>query len=237
MPNINANPFLRRPDRPAIGANVRFRADLNEWEAVFADPPVFKEFVKTAPTGKRGEELFQLILSGIREIYDVEAVIAGGAVRDLAAGVIDHKDVDVFIPMDPDAFAKHADELGWSGGFSKVKPYDPTDACIIQSIGRGAGRVQGCAVDLVFLDKPLDKDTVAKFPVHAQRCVWTLEGGQSLAPEAIKDLDNKTFTIDPTITDKERIAKIVEKINGWKKRADYKDWKIVEPTIKEWWEQ
>jgi adenylosuccinate synthase len=52
----------------------------------------------------------------------------------------------------------------------------------------------------------------------------------------IKDLDNKTFTIDPTITDKARFQSVLEKIKGWQERPEYKDWKIIEPDVKEWWE-
>jgi hypothetical protein len=88
----------------------------------------------------------------------------------------------------------------------------------------------------VFLEKPLSKENVATFPVFAQRGVWTLEGGLSLSPEAKADVEAKTFTIDPSITNKEKLKLVLEKVKGWCKREEYANWKIVEPDIKEWWE-
>jgi hypothetical protein len=196
------------------------------------------------PKGKTGEDLFHLILSGIREIYEVDAVIAGGAVRDLAAGVTSHKDVDVFIPMTWEKFKKGIPELGWqlpprpvvkAHDYAKIKA-KPEVGCYFPTLARAQGRVQYIEVDLVFLEKPLSKENVATFPVFAQRGVWTLEGGLSLSPEAKADIEAKTFTIDPSITDKEKFKLVLEKVKGWCKREGYVDWKIVEPDIKEWWE-
>lgn len=194
-------------------------------------------------TGKRGEELFHLILSGIREVYDVDPAIAGGAVRDVAAGVTDHKDVDVFIPLDFQSFLRSVDQLGWSGKVHVVKSFDDYGKdnkkvpCSFKALARAESLVQGCKIDLIFMDKPLTPEIVDKFPVHAQRGVWTLGGGINLSPLAKHDIDNKTFTIDPTITDKDVVQYIKEKIAGWKRRVGYKDWKLVEPVIKEWWEE
>lgn len=188
---------------------------------------------------KRGEDLFQLILSGIREIYEVDAVIAGGAVRDFAAGGISNtpKDVDVFIPLTWKTFIDDAEQLGWQGFPNKVNkgPYKKNNG-LANATDRAVARVQYMDIDLVFLDKPLDKEDVAKFPVHAQRCVWTLEGGMMISPEAKVDLEAKIFTIDPTITDKEKIKTLLAKTREWCKRDFYKGWKIVEPDVKEWWE-
>lgn len=194
--------------------------------------------------GKRGEELFQLILSGIREIYDVNAVIAGGAVRDLAAGVTTHKDVDVFIPLDDKKFIEHYAELGWQGEL--VKQGKNTDyakkkktggvGCFFPTTARFSSMVQNIGVDLVFMKEALTVADVATFPVYAQRGVWTLEEGRVLSPEAKLDIENKTFTIDPTITDKERVANVLAKVAGWKMRKDYCKWKVIEPEVKEWWE-
>lgn len=200
------------------------------WELV---PPV-----PLSKTGKRGEELFHLILSGIREIYDISAVIAGGAVRDTVVGVTNHKDVDVFIPLSYEKFFEHQDELGWQGGFAKVKTknYNNPDVDVFRSTARVSSIVQGCLVDLVFVNKPLGKEGVVTFPIHAQRCVWTLEDGLSVSPEAREDIEGKKFTIDPTTTDKARIRRLVEKALTWKAREGYTDWKIVKPEVKEWWE-
>jgi hypothetical protein len=196
------------------------------------------------PKGKTGEDLFHLILSGIREVYEVDAVIAGGAVRDLAAGVTSHKDVDVFIPMSWDKFKEGIPELGWqrapkpvvkANDYAKIKAKTEV-GCYFPTLARTQGRVQYTEVDLVFLEKPLSKENVATFPVFAQRGVWTLEGGLSLSPEAKADIEAKTFTIDPSITDKEKFKLVLEKVKGWCKREGYVDWKIVEPDIKEWWE-
>lgn len=193
--------------------------------------------------GKRGEELFQLILSGIREIYDVNAVIAGGAVRDLAAGVTNHKDVDVFVPINPNELRERYAELGWQGelvsqgknnGYAKQKTGGA--GCFFPTVARFSTVVQGVAVDLVITKEALSIDNVLTFPVFAQRGVWTLENGKMLFPEAQKDIDNKTFTIDPAITDKDRVANVLAKIKEWKKRPAYKDWKVIEPEVKEWWE-
>lgn len=185
--------------------------------------------------GKRGEELFQLILSGIREIYDTDAVIAGGAVRDLAAGVTNHKDVDVFIPLSWKKFHEGQFELGWQGGGAE-KFAGGYEKCVIPSTARARSRVQNVPVDLVFVKKPLSPDDVAAFPVHAQRCVWTLEHGLKQSPEAKADIEGKLFTIDPYITEKDRLQAVLKKVKEWCKRDAYRDWKIVEPDVKEWWE-
>lgn len=199
--------------------------------------------VESLSKWKRGEQLFQLILSGIREIYDVDAVIAGGAVRDFVAGSNSHKDVDVFIPLPFKTFAERFKELGWQGELAKVggkNPYnkkkDNEVGCRFPTSARGSSVVQNLKVDLVFTEAPLSKENVETFPVHAQRCVWTLGEGLNVAPEAKEDIDNKRFTISPVIKDKDLIDKIKNKILDWKKRAHYKDWKIVEPEVKPWWE-
>jgi hypothetical protein len=189
--------------------------------------------------GKRKEELFQLILSGIREIYEVDAVIAGGAVRDMVAGFDKHKDVDVFIPLEWADFEKNMAELGWQGrpALQKKVPYKGIKTEDVASTARASAVVQGCPIDLVFVKKPLEPKGVEQFPIYAQRCVWTLGSGVAVSPEAKKDIDNKTFTIDPTITDKDRIKGLEAKCKEWLKRGHYKDWKIVLPEIKEWWEE
>lgn len=200
---------------------------LEEANAMLAEPLPTK--------GKKGEDLFHLILSGIREVYDVEAVIAGGAVRDLAAGIDTPNDVDVFIPLTVDDFFNKAEELGWQTHpvLLNKKPYDK---CAVKSTGRAQARVQGTLVDLVFLPKPLTMEDVSAFPVFAQRAVWTLKEGMRFSPEATRDNIQKTFTIDPTITDKDKLKRLKEKVEDWLKRPGYKGWKLVEPDVKEWWE-
>lgn len=248
-PNQNA---AVPPNQPVEIRN--WRAEVAEALARANHPPeviqqVLEEFAEEGSMpkkkGKKGEELFQLILSGIREIYDVEAVIAGGAVRDLAAGVEDSKDVDVFIPLDWKTFKAGLNELFWQGPTrivgSKVPGYPikagaPEVGCMFPTLARASSKVQGTNIDLVFIEKPLTPDNVKTFPVHTQRGIWTLSDGQNLSPEMVKDLDNKTFTIDPTITDKNKIKLVLEKVRGWQQREAYKDWKIVEPDVKDWWE-
>lgn len=191
-----------------------------------------------SPRYKRGEELFTLILSGIKEVYGVSAVIAGGAVRDFVSGTPLMKDVDVFLPIKPRTFMNRSEELGWQD-LPRLLP-SPKDYngknCVVPVLGRGSSMVQGIPVDLVFMAKPLSKEEVSLFPVYAQRGVYTLDNGLDLSPEAKEDISEKKFTIDPTITDKERLKKIIEKVRCWQRRPEYKDWKIIEPDIKEWWE-
>lgn len=193
---------------------------------------------KEKKQGVRGEELFKLILSGIKEVYGVDAVIAGGAVRDVAAGTDQHKDVDVFIPMKWKDFNEHASQLGWEGPpFKEGKiPYDGK-LKRLPATERGQASVQGCLVDLVFMNGDLSPKYVNTFPVNAQKCVFTLENGISVSPVAQADIDAKQFTIDPEIKDKDQIKIIRDKVNGWKRRAFYKEWKVVEPDVKEWWEE
>jgi hypothetical protein len=209
----------------------------DRWDVEFLDmaqEAIDKASGKTMKKGKQGEELFHLILSGIREVYDLDATIAGGAVRDLSAGVSDVKDVDVFIPMKYERFFENAPELGWQGPHALVG--GEYKGCVVPSTARVSSRVQNTKVDMVFMDEPLNKDMVAQFPVFAQRGVYTLEGGSMLSPECAKDIADKTFTIDPTITDKERMKGILKKVKGWQQREGYHDWKIIEPDLKEWWE-
>lgn len=215
----------------------------NQWHrAIWEEAPNLGDIVpgafnetKAKSMGKEGEELFHLILSGIREIYDVDATIAGGAVRDLAAKVDGSKDVDVFIPLTWEKFNENSHELGWQRSPLLLKE-GKYEGCVVPSTARAQGKVQYKTVDLVFLDKPLDTEMVSKFPIHAQRCVWTLNSGLCLSPEAKQDIENKTFTIDPTIKDKDRIKKVIAKAQEWVKRPGYNGWKIVEPDVAEWWE-
>lgn len=187
---------------------------------------------------KKGEELFRLILSGIKEIYDVDAVIAGGAVRDLVVGDTEgSKDVDVFIPMKWEDFNKNSDELGWQGkpGLLHKKPYKTVVAKT--SSARASAVVQGMPVDLVFMDGGLTPEGVDGFPVNAQKCVWNLAEGLVVSPAAKADIEGKKFTISPAITDKQVIADLSLKISGWMKRPCYKGWKLITPKIKEWWQK
>src|SRR5690348_16606384 len=109
-PQINPNENAAVPEQPLIPERMNMEEIRRWWREEFQE-----EGNMTKKKGKRGEELFQLILSGIREIYDVEAVIAGGAVRDLAAGVSDSKDVDVFVPLTWEKFEAGLNELFWQG--------------------------------------------------------------------------------------------------------------------------
>jgi hypothetical protein len=212
----------------ALDRAVPLRVDLHD--------PFGRVMPKSIEDGKRGEELFTLILSGIREIYDVDGVIAGGAVRDVAAGNKGCKDVDVFLPMTPDDFLKGWEELGWRGGLIPVpkKGYEG-QKCAVESLGNFHAYCQGVLVDLVFLKEPLTAQMADNFPIYTQRGVWTLGGGLRMSPVMAEDVANKQFTIDPTITDKERLKNLLDKVNSWKKRDFYKDWKVVEPDVREWW--
>jgi hypothetical protein len=184
---------------------------------------------------KRGEDLFRLILSSIKEIYGIDAVIAGGAVRDvLVQADALHKDVDVFIPLTWHDFNKYHEELGWGEIRSLTPVKKAYTSNPVQSNGRASARVQGVAVDLVFLDKPLDEAGVTAFPVHAQRCVWDLKSGTVVSPEARQDINNKTFTISPTITDPKAMETVFEKVGHWLQRPLYEGWTMVEPDTKEW---
>jgi hypothetical protein len=187
--------------------------------------------------GLRGESLFKLILSGIKEVFDVDGVIAGGAVRDLVVNAEnDSNDVDVFLPMKWEDFNGHQDQLGWEVRAYKVNN-DYSKNKKLKTSNRAQARVQGMLVDLVFTDKPLDQKGVDRFPVNAQKCVWTLDGGMRVSPEAQADIDGKMFTISDKITDKEAIKRIRDKVQKWTKREAYRGWKIVEPDIQEWWEK
>jgi hypothetical protein len=244
---VNLNHFLHNmAERPRVMPAPRFNVALEARAVEDRHRWMDEAFPAGLPeeTGKRGEELFQLLLSGIREIYDTEAVIAGGAVRDLAASVTNHKDIDIFIPLTWDVFQKSFAELGWSGGLLKVKQsknaYGGTKkgepGCLFPTLARASSRVQGVPLDLVFMEAPLTKENVETFPVFAQRGIWTLAEGLKLSPQAKTDIDNKQFTIDPTITEKHKVKHVLDKIKGWQLRKDYKDWKVVEPDVKEWWE-
>lgn len=225
-------------DVPLAFNNLRFRPWIM---AEPGDPQQLK--MEKVPKGKRGEELFHLILSGIREVYNVEAVIAGGAVRDHVAGNPHYKDVDVFIPLNGKDFIKGSHELGWQRppalirrGVYKKSKANTEGMMGFPTTARGQAAVQGMALDLVFSDQPVTRKEIDMFPIHAQRCVWTLEGGLMVSPEAQEDIDNTTFTIDPTITDKLRVEAAKTKCETFRERAFYKKWKIVEPNLKEWWQ-
>lgn len=226
------DPGQINPRGPRLGERI----PLPQW----ARAPVLGEaFGRSEKAkGKTGEDLFRLILSGIREVYDVEAVIAGGAVRDLVVGDTEGtKDIDVFIPMKWEDFDKNSDELGWQGkpGLLRKKPYKTTVSKT--SSARAAGVVQGMAVDLVFMDGGLTPQGVDGFPVNAQKCVWNLQEGLVVSPAARADIEGKKFTISPALTDKEAIKTVRDKVQSWLKRPCYKGWKVVEPETKEWWQK
>lgn len=233
--NAQANELLREPDWQAVFAPV---PALPRVAAAFGEAPDIRP-KKEKEMGLRGEDLFRLILSGIKEVYGVDAIIAGGAARDLAAGTMDHKDVDVFIPLKWDEFTKGISQLGWELAPVLRREAVPYNGKLkkLPATQRGVAQVQGVEVDLVFMDGDLTPKYVNTFPVNAQKCVFSLDAGLSVSPAAKEDIDNKTFTINPEIKDKEQIEILRNKIAGWKKRAFYKDWKIVEPDIKEWWEK
>lgn len=183
-----------------------------------------------------GEDLFNLLLRNFKEIYDTDFTIAGGAVRDLYMKDTEGtSDVDIFIPMKFDAFMERFPELGWADKpyLIPVQPYNKGRDW--DNSKRYQYKFKGNTLDLVFIEKPLTHAMVQTFPIHAQRCVYTLEGGMSISPEALVDLTNKKFTISPTITDKDYIKNLLGKIVQWKKRAVYKDFKCVQPKGKEWW--
>lgn len=188
--------------------------------------------------GKQGEDLFRLVLTGIKEVYDVEAVVAGGAVRDLVAGDVEGtKDVDVFIPMNWSDFKNKVEELGWAKVPVRTnkKPYKTTTSKT--STDRAKGVVQGRVIDLVFMDGGLTPEAVDGFPVNAQKCVWNLAEGLVVSPAAKADIEGKKFTISPEITDKDEIKKVRDKVSVWLKRPIYKGWKVIEPKTKEWWQK
>jgi len=219
------------PDNAAIRVDPWFRVIFNEFER--------KHHKREPSEGKRGEDLFRLILSGIKDVYDVSAVIAGGAVRDTAAGISDHKDVDVFIPMKWADFAKKVDELGWAERprvlKSKLPAYGKKKEHGVDASARAEAYVQGVEVDLVFVRTPLTPKDVQKFPIHAQRCAFTLEDGMQVSPEAAEDIKNKQFTIDPTIVDADFLEQLRDKVKGWLKRRDYKKWKMKSDGSTDWW--
>jgi len=239
MPNEGAIPFFNPPRAIAQVEAQALANEMRVWQAQVVEHFADGKKQPITSSGKRGEELFHLILSGIREIYGRTAIIAGGAVRDVAAGITNHKDVDVFVPMKWKTFNDQAEELGWAQLpllLPQPKAYK-NEGAAFKSTARATAMVQNCVVDMIFLEDPLSKETVDKFPIHAQRCVWTLDKGMGVSPEAEEDIKNKQFTIDPTITDKDKVQKLISKINEWKKRPEYKDWKIVEPEVKDWWEE
>lgn len=219
------------PDNAEIRVDPWLRVIFNEFER--------KHRKRELSEGKRGEELFRLILSGIKDVYDVSAVIAGGAVRDTAAGISDHKDVDVFIPMKWEDFAKKADELGWAERPRVLRPELPTYGKRkkrgVDASARAEAYVQGVEVDLVFVRTPLTPKDVQKFPIHAQRCAFTLEDGMQVSPEAAEDIKNKQFTIDPSVVDAEYLEQLRDKVKGWLKRKDYKGWKMKSDGSTDWW--
>lgn len=224
-----------------VAAEDVVRADVVQWARQVRF--VGKGMKTKTETPPATEEIFDLILTGIKEVYDVEGVIAGGAVRDLAAKAPRTKDIDVFLPMPVDAFAEHVAQLGWSGHFSVAGNVDTygrknnTNLPVgFDAVGRASHNVKGHIVDLVFLAEPLSPENVATFPVHAQRGVWTLQNKLQMSPEMTKDIMEKSFTIDPTIKNKVKLKSVLAKINGWKQREHYREWKIVEPDIPEWWE-
>lgn len=183
-----------------------------------------------------GLELFDTILNNFKEIYDVDFVIAGGAVRDLYMKCSETSpDVDVFIPMKYEEFMERFNELGWPGAVVKVpvQPYNKGKDW--DNSVRASYKFKGMPLDLVFIKSPLTPAMVQSFPIHAQRCVYTLEGGISISPEAMLDLSAKKFTISPTITDKEYIKNLQGKITQWKQRPAYKNFKAVLPRCTEWW--
>lgn len=211
--------------------NVRVVGRGGEVFVVGRDEPV-----KVNNGLKRGEELFKLVLSGIKEVYDVDAAIAGGAVRDLVTGA-EPADVDVFIPMKWEDFQANQRMLGWREPAVVInkQPYNQNKSPEFQSSKRAQAYVQGIILDLVFIDQPLNPEMVDTFPVHAQRCVWTLADGLIVSPLAQKDIDNKTFTIDPSITNKLYLKHLKERVAAWQRRFTYKDWTLTPVKIKEWW--
>lgn len=222
------------PDAPRLlhqGRHLLFPEDVVFLDGQFVRGRDKKDGIVT-------ESKFRHILEGLKEIYEVDCVIAGGAVRDLMAGWNTCKDIDVWLPISWDKFDEHQLELGWQHPAAlAVKKKRVENYTEIHEVSNNAiATVQGVNVDLVFLEKPLDADAVNKFPIYAQRCVYTLNEGMTASPEALQDLANKTFTIDPSIDNEERLNNLRAKIKQWQQRPFYKDWKIAGER-KAWWEK
>lgn len=209
----------------------------NQWLNADMDRAVQAYVDLTAPKHvKPSKEIFDTILNALNEVYGIKATIAGGAVRDLYLDTT-CKDIDVFMPLRWEDFKAAEDELGWRDKAKEnlISPYAKNKPPEFKSTKRASLWFKGFQLDLIFMDCKLTPELVRTFPIYTQRCVYTVEDGINIAPEAQKDIDNKTITIDPTITDKEYIKHLKARIIEWKKREPYKDWKMVAPKQKEWW--
>lgn len=73
-----------------------------------------------------GPTLWTTLLSSVREIYETEAIVAGGAVRDHDMGK-PAKDIDIFLNTDADTLLDRTPELGfgpYSHVYEQKKAYD-----------------------------------------------------------------------------------------------------------------
>lgn len=208
------------------------------WEIQRLDPFLRTLDSEESAPKQTGEELFKDLLNNIKEIYEVDATIAGGAVRDVFAEVYKHKDIDVFIPLTFKAFMEREVELGLTHPvvLTKNKPYKGVDIEVFKNTVRATTWFKKHPLDLIFIKGGLTKEIVDNFPIYTQQCIFSLEMGLIASPLAKTDIENKQFTINPSIKDKEQLKGLMQKTKDWCKRPGYKGWKIIEPDIKEWWE-
>ncbi len=111
------------------------------------------------PTSKvipNGEELYRTLLGNVKEIYDVEGMIAGGALRDLKVGV-PSKDIDLFLPLTLKEFEEAKDELGWTMYGSMRSPYKE-----VSPTARYSAAALGHALDIVLLGRDYVGDPMMK---------------------------------------------------------------------------
>lgn len=233
-PNVIPAPLPRAGDR-VFFRNINALAG-NQWIAADMDAAVMKYVGLATLNQKPSKEIFDLILNAFNEVYGIKATIAGGAVRDLYLDTT-CKDIDIFIPLRWEDFKAAEDELGWRDKAKEnlISPYAQNKPPEFKSTKRASLWFKHFQLDLIFMDCKLTPELVRSFPIYTQRCVYTVEDGINIAPEAQKDMDNKTITIDPMITDRDYIKHLKARIVEWKKREPYKDWKMIAPKQKEWW--
>jgi len=228
--------IVRAIERPQLVNQIVFENNVFQWGAipqlaVHEDwrmrPPVEPE--PAVEYAKNGPEYWDKLLYAVREIYECEAIVAGGAVRDHLLG-FDPKDIDIFVNYTNDPL-ELSEELGWGhpkqiGNRGRRNPYANIKGKIVQNVLEFYPSTSPVPVQLIFTKKPLDGDftenTLNMFDFHI--CKSAYDGKMYDTEVAQQERLAKTFTYSGP-EDEENKEKSMQRFESFKQR--HPEFKVV----------
>lgn len=198
-PEVNLARWRFNPQNGNIWLDVAAR-ELERMQ-VFDEVRVDERLAERAPSRpqtertKNGPELWDKILSAVREIYEPEFVaIAGGAVRDYLLGE-ENKDIDVWVKcsgkVPSDRALEVAEELGWKEINPVYTEYKNNgDSSNVLNVFSGSSF--GHRIDFIVIDKTTGKEVVDRFDAEINKCWY--DGQVHTTPAARLDIQKRQWS-------------------------------------------